>query len=135
LLEKGTFKAKLCDFGFAREQISDDTFITLNVGTGLWMSPEVILGMPYNFKADVYSYGQLLFEIMSREKPLQRYPKYLYNFRENEFVDFIRNRTKGNPPPELLIKIALSCVQYEPTKRPNFPDILEVMKKLCDEVK
>ena len=37
-------------------------------GTDPWMAPEVILGHDYDSSADVFSYGIVLFEILTREK-------------------------------------------------------------------
>ncbi|CAJ1344760.1 unnamed protein product, partial [Effrenium voratum] len=38
-----------------------------NVGTWQWMAPEVISG-EYDQKADVYSYGVLLWELLTRQE-------------------------------------------------------------------
>jgi serine/threonine protein kinase len=35
-------------------------------GTYLYMAPEVFLGQPYNEKADVFSFGVALYELMAR---------------------------------------------------------------------
>lgn len=56
LLESTTFVAKLCDFGFAREQTNKDQILTVKVGTDVWMAPEVITGSSYDFKAVTLEY-------------------------------------------------------------------------------
>lgn len=43
--------------------------MTDKIGTFQWMAPEVIIGRNYSEKADVYSFGIILWEIASREPP------------------------------------------------------------------
>jgi serine/threonine protein kinase len=38
-------------------------------GTLLWMAPEVIRGEEYTIKSDVFSFGIIIWEIISREEP------------------------------------------------------------------
>src|SRR5690349_11283256 len=66
------WKAKVCDFGFARDILGQHMRPMTVCGTGTlrkecanmhsdeWMAPEVILGMDYNQRADVFSYGIVL---------------------------------------------------------------------------
>lgn len=58
--------AKLCDFGDCR--ITGPN-MTPKVGTLSYMAPEVLNCEPYSNKVDVYSYGMLLWEIITRKEP------------------------------------------------------------------
>ncbi len=46
--------------------------MTGKIGTYQWMAPEVIASQKYSEKADVFSYGIILWEIASRMPPFQR---------------------------------------------------------------
>ncbi|CAA2988443.1 serine threonine- kinase STY46-like isoform X1 [Olea europaea subsp. europaea] len=55
---------KIADFGIARMQLQSGV-MTAETGTYRWMAPEVIEHRPYNHKADVFSFGILLWELLT----------------------------------------------------------------------
>lgn len=66
------FTIKLADFGFARyfddqekekEKQVDDLTMTI-CGTPLYMSPEMLINYKYNIKADLWSFGIIMYEAM-----------------------------------------------------------------------
>jgi len=57
---------KICDFGTACDQ---HTYMTNNKGSAAWMAPEVFEGCQYSEKCDVFSWGIILWEVMTRRKP------------------------------------------------------------------
>ena len=59
-------KPKITDFGWARFL---STQMTGKIGTFSWMAPEVITSKEYSEKADVYSFGIILWELSSRKRP------------------------------------------------------------------
>ena len=62
--------AKLCDFGDCRES---SNLMTPNVGTIAYMAPEAFSCGSYTNKIDVYSYGILLWEMITRQEPFQEF--------------------------------------------------------------
>ena len=60
---------KITDFGLSRESTKHNQMMTSHTGTYHWMAPEVINAEPYTTKADVYSYGIVLYEIITRKTP------------------------------------------------------------------
>jgi len=85
---------KIFDFGISRmvprteEQPSkaeaEETFVMSKAGTRMYTAPEILAGRPYGFKADVYSFGVILWQLLSvstpkpilnaEEHPLFRFP-------------------------------------------------------------
>lgn len=60
---------KLCDFGFARSMSAATNMVTSVKGTPLYMAPEVVQQQPYDFRADLWSLGVILFELYTGEPP------------------------------------------------------------------
>uniref|UniRef100_A0A6S9J152 Protein kinase domain-containing protein n=1 Tax=Ditylum brightwellii TaxID=49249 RepID=A0A6S9J152_9STRA len=85
---------KLFDFGLAKEVPSDidmneDLYMMSGAGSLRYMAPEVVLGKPYNLKADVYSASLLLWEILALKIPYD-------GFTANKLVQDVV--MKGNRP-------------------------------------
>uniref|UniRef100_A0A8C8TYC8 dual-specificity kinase n=1 Tax=Peromyscus maniculatus bairdii TaxID=230844 RepID=A0A8C8TYC8_PERMB len=74
--DENGYSAVVADFGLA-EKIPDASTGSEKlavVGSPFWMAPEVLRDEPYNEKADVFSYGIILCEIIAR---IQADPDYL----------------------------------------------------------
>ena len=71
------FVPKIADFGLARIRGSMSTTFSSakpggnSVGTLLWMAPEVMAGGGVGEASDVYSFGMVLFELLSRKLPFE----------------------------------------------------------------
>ena len=69
---------KVFDFGLSTEvnpsrANKDGTYkLTGFTGSPIYMAPEVAKLLPYNFKADVYSFGILLWQIMTTKLPFEK---------------------------------------------------------------
>jgi serine/threonine-protein kinase ULK/ATG1 len=55
---------KLADFGFCKKLRSSDDFTHTSLGSPLYMAPEIMNGDVYGSKADVWSCGIVLFEML-----------------------------------------------------------------------
>uniref|UniRef100_A0AAQ4QMU6 Mitogen-activated protein kinase kinase kinase 7 n=1 Tax=Gasterosteus aculeatus aculeatus TaxID=481459 RepID=A0AAQ4QMU6_GASAC len=66
LLVAGGTVLKICDFGTACDI---QTHMTNNKGSAAWMAPEVFEGSNYSEKCDVFSWGIILWEVITRRKP------------------------------------------------------------------
>ncbi|CAK9786559.1 kinase-like protein [Cutaneotrichosporon oleaginosum] len=91
------------------------------VGTPCWMSPEVILGRPYDAKADIWSLGVTLIELASGSPPLSGKPS-----------DILSATASGSARPSLgpgfskhMHDFVDSCLQQDPRKRPTASKLAE----------
>jgi serine/threonine protein kinase len=94
-------------------------------GTPEWMAPEVMEGLRYDEKVDVYSYGVLLTEILTRQKPfVDQFPITDY---QDVFDQVLDNGAVPSVPKwsELFVQeLVLACVSRDPSLRPSFTDII-----------
>jgi ABC-type oligopeptide transport system substrate-binding subunit/tRNA A-37 threonylcarbamoyl transferase component Bud32 len=61
--------ARLTDFGLARSLSSRLTVEGTIVGTVFYLAPELALGQPYDGRADLYSLGVMLYELLAGRLP------------------------------------------------------------------
>ena len=64
-------RAKIADFGVAKQQLDDDglTASGMVMGTTRSMSPEQARGEPVDFRSDLFSLGVLLYEVLGGRSP------------------------------------------------------------------
>lgn len=69
LLVDRDWRVCVCDFGLSRLKYNAYLSNRMNVGTAEWTAPEVLRNEPSNEKADVYSFGVILYELMTGQEP------------------------------------------------------------------
>ena len=77
LLEGGSQKAKITDFGLARA--ADDASISQSgiiAGTPMFMAPEQALGHKIDQRADLFSLGSVLYQMVSGRPPFRAPPRW-----------------------------------------------------------
>ncbi|HEY3174752.1 MAG TPA: serine/threonine-protein kinase [Candidatus Polarisedimenticolia bacterium] len=62
---------KLADFGVARIDVSDLTRTGQSVGSPAYIAPEILLEQPTDGRADLFSLGVILYELLTGGKPFQ----------------------------------------------------------------
>lgn len=63
-------EVKLMDFGIARDEAFDDlTRPGTALGTPAYMSPEQIMGDRVDFRSDIFSFGIVLYQMLTGQKP------------------------------------------------------------------
>jgi serine/threonine protein kinase len=135
----GYLSAKLADFGTSKTKISSTRFSeqTSNVGTTLWMAPEVFsidsgavvpgLQLPaYPFKAEVYSFALVCYEILTGKRPFEgeRMGELL---KKRITIDRLRPELPEQCPTRLASLIQ-RYREHDPRERPDFPEICRELR-------
>lgn len=126
---------KVADFGLSRDIYERDYYSSDNKTTKLpvkWMAIESLEKCIYNTKTDVWSYGILLWELMTRG--VVPYPD-VDNFDLFSYLKEGRRMLRPRYCPLLLYKIMLACWDENPTKRPTFDELVLRVSDVITELK
>lgn len=116
-------KIKVGDFGLARV-LEDENLYTAKEGAKFpikWTAPEAANYSTFTIKSDVWSFGVVLTEIITRGRT--PYP----GMTNAEVLDAVSDRNYRMPQPEncpdSLYNIMLECWHKNPDKRPSFDSL------------
>ncbi|XP_075215435.1 protein tyrosine kinase 2 Fak isoform X2 [Lycorma delicatula] len=123
---------KLADFGLSR-WVEDQSYYKASKGKLpiKWMSPESISFRRFTTASDVWMFGVCIWEIlMVGVKPFE-------GVKNNDVLGKIENGERLPLPPRCpprLYSLMSQCWSFEPSKRPTFKEIKEVLNEiLLDE--
>ena len=115
----------ICDFGMARTKTNNNEMFSGGIGTSQWMAPEVLSAQHYDEKSDVYSYGIIMWEMLTGDVPYR-------GLRDIQVAMTVINQ--NNRPkipkncPQNLAKFIRLCWHSDPDKRPDFHTIVRVLE-------
>ncbi|XP_052808461.1 mitogen-activated protein kinase kinase kinase 7-like isoform X2 [Mya arenaria] len=125
LLIMGGTVLKICDFGTACDI---QTHMTNNKGSAAWMAPEVFEGSNYSEKCDVFSWGIILWEVLTRRKPFDEIGgpafRIMWAVHNGTRPPLIRNL------PKALELLMTRCWSGNPPERPSMADVARIMSHL-----
>ncbi|XP_013397106.1 mitogen-activated protein kinase kinase kinase 7-like isoform X2 [Lingula anatina] len=126
LLVNGGTVLKICDFGTACDI---QTHMTNNKGSAAWMAPEVFEGCNYSEKCDVFSFGIILWEVITRQKPFDDIGgpafRIMWAVHNGTRPPLIKNCPR---PLELLMT---KCWAANPVERPSMSEVARIMEHLA----
>ncbi|XP_054163602.1 proto-oncogene tyrosine-protein kinase ROS-like isoform X2 [Oppia nitens] len=124
---------KIGDFGLARDIYKNDYYrpdgkSALPVR---WMSPESLIDGVFTSQSDVWSFGVLLYEVLSLgEQP--------YQIKSHiQVLEYVRCGGILEQPincPDEIYRLMKRCWIYDPEDRPNFFDCLEELENIMKNI-
>jgi predicted Ser/Thr protein kinase len=128
-------KVKIMDFGIARAESSNLTRTGAIIGTPYYMSPEQVQGKKIDKRSDIFSFGVLFYELITRRKPFPGDEPtgvmYKIVFEEPDRID-----DKALSQPRELRQIVLKLLAKDPDKR--YQDLSEAavdIEKILHQMK
>lgn len=133
---------KISDFGLARLNEDDRTHISTRVaGTIGYMAPEYALWGYLSYKADVYSFGVLLLEIVSGKNNNNFMPDdgncvclldWACHLEQNgKLTNLVDERLGSNfdkVEVERVVKVAILCTNGSPSMRPMMSEVVGMLQ-------
>lgn len=101
------------------------------VGNPYWMAPEMMKGLKYDEKVDVFSFGIMLCEIIGR---VEADPDFMprnsdFSLNQQEFREKFCAQC-----PEPFVKVAFVCCDLNPDMRPCFETLHVWLQRLADDL-
>ncbi|ESW31491.1 hypothetical protein PHAVU_002G242600 [Phaseolus vulgaris] len=141
VLLDGNLNPKISDFGLARLDEEEKSHITTRIaGTIGYMAPEYALWGHLSYKADVYSYGVVVLEIVSGKCNQNYMPsdncvclldKACHLQRTGNLIELVDERLGSEVNPTeaiILMNVALLCTQVSPSHRPTMSEVVNMLK-------
>ncbi|KAL8107080.1 hypothetical protein AgCh_023756 [Apium graveolens] len=138
------FKPKLSDFGLAREgPMGNNTHVsTMPVGTYGYAAPEYVETGHLTTHCDLYSFGVVLYEILTGRRALERNHPTI----EQKLLDWVKRFPADSKKFSLIIdprirnqysqsaarkiaKLADACLNKNPKERPTMDEVVEILKQ------
>nr|XP_034897524.1 probable LRR receptor-like serine/threonine-protein kinase At1g53430 [Populus alba] len=149
ILLDNSLTAKLSDFGLATLCYEEDPFMAIKAkGSRVYMAPEYSMGKAITVKADVYSFGIVLLEIVSGKVSADYTPNQEAEFlldkagvlhdkgRILDLVDKKLASSYNRKQALTVLLLAMKCVNLSPTLRPKISEVVSVLEgeKRIDEI-
>ncbi|XP_022759176.1 calcium/calmodulin-regulated receptor-like kinase 2 isoform X2 [Durio zibethinus] len=129
-----SMRAKVADFGLSKEEVFDGRNSGVK-GTYGYIDPEYISTNKFTMKSDIYSFGVIIFELITAIHPHQNLMEYvnLAAMGPDGVDEILDKRLVGECNIEEvrgLAKIAHKCLQKLPRKRPSIGEVTQAILKV-----
>ncbi|XP_076906034.1 calcium/calmodulin-regulated receptor-like kinase 2 [Bidens hawaiensis] len=127
-------RAKVADFGLSKEVVYDGSNSGLK-GTYGYIDPTYISTNKFTTKSDIYSFGIILFELITAIHPQQNLLEYvnLAAMSSDGIDEILDKELAGDCDVEdvrILARIAHRCLHKTPRKRPSIGEVSQAITKL-----
>ncbi|KAL2528468.1 Protein kinase superfamily protein [Forsythia ovata] len=137
-----SFNPKVSDFGLAKLCSKDQSVISMTVARGTigYIAPEVFSRNYGNvsYKADVYSFGMLLIDIVGGKKNYRAaeqddsevyFPEWMYNqLEKGKEIEIETEKDEDTKIVKKITIVGLWCIQWYPAERPSMKTVIQMLE-------
>ncbi|KAM0968347.1 hypothetical protein ACFX2A_017011 [Malus domestica] len=152
ILLDSNYQPKVADFGlsklFNRGELKNSSFSRIR-GTRGYIAPEWVYNLPITSKVDVYSYGIVVLEMVTGKNPMMGGDAF--DGEQRRLISWMREKVNGTSSiklqieeiidssfegeydvekVEVLLKVALHCVEEDKDDRPTMRQVVEMLLHL-----
>ncbi|KAK2638848.1 hypothetical protein Ddye_026643 [Dipteronia dyeriana] len=136
------YRAKVADFGTSRSIPIDDTHLTTKVqGTLGYFDPDYFQSNQFTDKSDIYSFGVVLVELLTGQKPIfstmteegRSLASYFINsMEENKVCDILDAQVKLGKEEEIMVmaNLAIRCLNLQGKQRPTMREVAMELERI-----
>ena len=115
------FVIKLSDFGFSKV-LQDEDITSTQLGTPATQAPEIQFGHDYNKKADLWSIGIIIYQLLFHKLPFVSKKKTELKREIYNWNSVVLPQDNNNPITETCFDLINRLLQKDPNKRIDFDD-------------
>ncbi|KAK8847191.1 hypothetical protein M9Y10_019774 [Tritrichomonas musculus] len=131
ILLDNDYKPVLANFSFSK---IFNPYFSMSPSTAFYMAPEIAISNNYSTKSDVFSFGILMYEIVTGSRAYEsRFgnPNYFQCQFQKEVIEGLRPDFYA-PTKEGLKKLIQKCWSNNPDERPSFSQIFDKLSLRSD---
>ncbi|XP_050241055.1 G-type lectin S-receptor-like serine/threonine-protein kinase LECRK1 [Quercus robur] len=139
ILMDDTWTAKISDFGLARLSVPNQMRIVMGIeGTSEYSAPEWQKNALISVKADIYSFGVLLLEIVCCRRSIEvnvlaadeiLISDWIYNcLVAGQLDNLLEDENVDVKTLERMVKVGLWCIQDDPALRPPMKNVILMLE-------
>lgn len=123
-LEKVNFQIKIADFGFSKKLRNKGQINKTICGTPLYMAPQVVQKTKYNYKADTWSIGVILFELLNGLTPFHSKNRNEFEGKVASSIYNFKDSVKPNLTLESILFLS-QCLQHNEVERKCVSELIQ----------
>lgn len=129
-------KVKIIDFGISKllYELNETPYFTQNVGTYIYMAPEIYQSNHYTYKVDIYSMGIIMYEIFEECRfyieGISNLQEFKKKIEEQERASWKKYGPWFYKTPSKIRRLVETCWKTDPNDRPTTMELVNALDSI-----